>query len=137
MTGVLDNSILDSTKDTLGLAADYTPFDAALITHINSAFSDLTDIGIGPSEGFIIEDNTAVWSDFIGDNLRYVGGVTNFIWLKTRTYFDPPEGRYAIQATDGQLSQMLWRLSVIRENVEWVPANPVIEEDTILFGGGA
>lgn len=132
----MEESILNTVKSILGLDPDFTVFDTSVITHINTALADLADIGIGPSEGFMIEDDTAVWADFIGDNLRY-NPVKSFVYLKVRTLFDPPEGRYAIAATDGQLAQMLWRLSVNRENSEWT--NPVddVEEDTILSGGDA
>jgi hypothetical protein len=127
-------SILLSTKKTLGIAPDYTAFDPDIIMHINTALSDLTDIGIGPSQGFVIADETALWADFLGDTIRYEAAKT-WTWLKVRTLFDPPEGRYAIQATDGQLAQMLWRLNVNRENQEWVDPDPDIQEDTILSGG--
>lgn len=124
-------SILYSTKKTLGLNWDYTAFDPDVIIHINTALSDLVDIGVGPSEGFMIEDETALWEDFLGDNLHFQPAKT-FVWLKVRTLFDPPEGRYAIAATDGQLTQMLWRLNVNRENAEWVDPRP---PTTALYGG--
>jgi hypothetical protein len=34
-------SILDDVKKQLGLAADYSPFDAEVILHVNSALSKL------------------------------------------------------------------------------------------------
>ena len=55
----MEQSILKSTKKILGIAEDYTVFDLDIITHINSAFSTLTQLGVGPVEGFIIEDDTA------------------------------------------------------------------------------
>jgi hypothetical protein len=130
----MEESILKSVKKILGLEADYTVFDVDIITHINTALSDLVDVGVGPEGGFMIEDDTAVWADFIGSNLHF-NPVKSFVYLKVKTFFDPPEGRYAIQATDGQLAQMLWRLNVNRENADWVDPNPDIAEDVILSGG--
>lgn len=130
----MEESILNSVKKILGIEPDYTVFDVDIITHINTALSDLVDVGVGPAEGFMIEDNTAVWADFIGTNMHY-NPVKSFVYLKVKTFFDPPEGRYAIQATDGQLAQMLWRLSVNRENADWVDPDPSFEEDVILSGG--
>lgn len=127
---ILD-SILYSTKKVLGLNWDYTAFDTDVIIHINTALSDLVDIGVGPAEGFAISDESATWDDFLGDNLHYEPAKT-FVWLKTKTFFDPPEGRYAIAATDGQLAQMLWRLGVNRENAEWINPNPA---SVPLIGG--
>ncbi len=58
----MENSILTSTKKILGLGSTYTPFDLDVITHINSALSNLQQIGIGPAEGLAIEDNTVLWT---------------------------------------------------------------------------
>jgi hypothetical protein len=55
----LSTSILTSTKKILGVSADDTVFDLDIITHINSAFSTLCQLGIGPATGFMIEDATA------------------------------------------------------------------------------
>lgn len=69
MDGILE-SILSSIKKLLGPEEDYDHFDADIIFHINSALSDLNSIGIGPEEGFVISDETAKWSDFIGKDIK-------------------------------------------------------------------
>lgn len=56
-------SILTSIKKLLGIAEDYNQFDQDLIMHINSVFSILNQLGVGPSEGFSISDSFAVWDD--------------------------------------------------------------------------
>ena len=48
-------SILTSIKKMLGITEDYEHFDSDLIMHINSVFSILTQLGVGPSEGFSIK----------------------------------------------------------------------------------
>ena len=52
----MDNteSILTSIKKLLGIDAGYTHFDPDLIMHINSVFSILTQMGVGPRGGFSI-----------------------------------------------------------------------------------
>jgi hypothetical protein len=121
----MEQSILKSTKNVLGLAADYTVFDLAVITHINSAFSTLTQLGVGPSEGFMIEDDKAVWDDFIilSDDLSY-NSVKSYIYLKTRMLFDPPTTSFHLEAMNRQIEEMEWRLNANREEVEWVDPNP-------------
>ena len=47
-------SILISIKKLLGIAAEFTEFDADIIMHINSVFMILTQLGVGPSKGFTI-----------------------------------------------------------------------------------
>jgi hypothetical protein len=121
----MEQSILKSTKNVLGLAADYTVFDLAVITHINSAFSTLTQLGVGPSEGFMIEDDKAVWDDFIilSDDPSY-NSVKSYIYLKTRLLFDPPTTSFHLEAMNRQIEEMEWRLNANREEVEWVDPNP-------------
>ena len=60
----MEQSILKSTKSNLGVGDDDTSFDAQLIPHINAAFSTLTDMGVGPQGGFVIEDDTTEWAEY-------------------------------------------------------------------------
>ena len=50
------DSILTSIKKLLGIAEEYEHFDPDIVMYINSAFSVLTQLGVGPEEGFRIED---------------------------------------------------------------------------------
>lgn len=131
----METSILLNTKKMLGLAEDYDVFDLDVITHINSAFSTLTQLGVGPEAGFMIEDDTAVWSDFISDDLQY-NSVKSYIFLRVRQLFDPPTTSYLISAVDSQIKELEWRLNVHREETEWVDPNPyppVDLEDRVYF----
>jgi hypothetical protein len=119
----MENSILNSTKKILGIAPDYLAFDLDIITHINTAFSTLTQLGVGPAEGFMIEDETAVWTDFIVDDLQY-NAVKSYVFLRVRQLFDPPTTSYLIAAFDQQIKELEWRLNVHREETGWVDPNP-------------
>lgn len=68
---IMNDSILTSVKKMLGLSEEYDAFDLDIITHINSVFTILTQIGVGPGNGFMIEDKTPVWTDFIQDSGIY------------------------------------------------------------------
>lgn len=121
----MENSILTSTKKVLGIADDYTAFDLDIITHINTAFSILTQLGVGPSEGFMIEDKRAKWDDFVdidGDN--QLNSVRSYVFLKVKQLFDPPTTSYLIDAQERQIEQLEWRLNVHREETEWVDSDP-------------
>ena len=65
----ISDSILTSVKKLLGLTEEYDAFDVVIIIHINSVFTILTQLGIGPSDGFMIEDKNNKWSEFIEDQL--------------------------------------------------------------------
>lgn len=125
----MENSILISTKKILGLAQNYDVYDLDIITHINSAFSDLTQLGVGPANGFMIEDETPEWADFFGTEDFQLNSVKTFVYLKVRLIFDPPQTSYLITAMEKQIEQIAWRLNVHREETAWVdPDPPVIEE---------
>lgn len=109
-------SILTSIKKLLGIEADYYDFDADLIMHINSVFMILTQIGVGPSEGFIIEDKTATWTDFLSDTeLVTLAAVKSYIHLKVRLLFDMPSSSVAEQINK-QIAELEWRLYIIADN---------------------
>lgn len=109
-------SILTSIKKLLGIEEDYEHFDTDLIIHINSVFMILTQIGIGPSEGFIIEDKLATWSDFLDETeLVNLSAVKSFVHLKVRLLFDPPTGSVA-ESMNKLLSELEWRLYIIADN---------------------
>lgn len=109
-------SILTSIKKLLGIEADYYDFDADLIMHINSVLSILTQIGVGPSEGFIIEDDSATWSDFLSDTeLVNLAAVKSYIHLKVKLLFDMPSSSVADQINK-LISELEWRLYIIADN---------------------
>lgn len=108
-------SILVTIKKMLGLGEDYTPFDTDIIVHINSAFMTLTQLGIGPEEGFQITDANSTWGDFISNN-EMIGAVTNYTYLTVRTLFDPPSNSFVMDAMQKQIEQLGWRLNVQAES---------------------
>lgn len=119
----MTESILDSVKKVLGFDPTYTAFDIDVIIHINSVFSDLCDLGIGPTTGFSITDNTAQWSDFLGTDLT-LDRVKSYMFLRVKMIFDPPVSGFAIDAIKQQIQQFEWRISVQREGTAWVDPNP-------------
>lgn len=116
-------SILDSVKNQCNLAADYTPFDAQIILYINSVFTTLSQLGIGPTDGFMIEDNSTTWDAFVGTDLN-LNSVKNYMGLSVRLYFDPPASSWAVQAMQQQIEELGWRLNVKREGESWTDPDP-------------
>jgi len=107
-------SILTGTKHALGIAEDYEAFDNDIIMHINSVFSTLNQLGVGPAEGFSIEDSTAEWDDFIAGDARY-SAVRSYVYLRVRLLFDPPTSSYLMDAYKEQIRELEWRLNAVRE----------------------
>lgn len=110
----MEESILRSTKKILGIDAAYTPFDLDIITHINAAFSILNQLGVGPQDGFSIEDETTEWDEYlVPPNQLHL--VKTYIYLKVRLLFDPPGTSFLIESANNQLKEYEWRLNVFRE----------------------
>ena len=107
----METSILTSIKKMLGVAEDYTEFDEDIITHINSVFLNLTQLGVGPEEGFMIEDDTSVWEDFIDDSIR-LQAVKTYMYLKVKLLFDPPLSSSVTESFTRMIAELEWRLNV-------------------------
>lgn len=123
-------SILNDTKKILGIGVDYTAFDEDILMHINSAFSTLNQLGVGPRDGFQISDETATWDTFVVDSR--LNPVKTYIYLRVRLLFDPPGTSYHIEAMTRQIKELEWRLNVIREEV--IYDDPSTVEDESLAG---
>lgn len=119
-------SILDSVKRSCDVAVEDTSFDGLLVLHTNAILAVLNDLGIGPLDGFSIEDNTATWEDFIGTDKR-LNNVKTYVSLRVRQLFDPPTLSFVIEAMERQIEEFGWRISVKREGESWVdPTLPVV-----------
>lgn len=110
-------SILTSIKKLLGITEEYDQFDPDIIMHINSVFMILTQLGVGPVEGFSIEDDTAVWTDFIQD-VKKLESVKTYIYLKVKLAFDPPLSSAIIESMNRLINELEWRLNVAAESTE-------------------
>lgn len=117
-------SILTSIKKLLGLTEEDTSFDQDVIMHINTVFMDLTQLKVGPSAGFMIEDKTSVWTDFVKSPNR-LQAIKSYIYLRVRLLFDPPSSAAAIASMEKQVDKFEWLINVAAESGE--------SEDTVLI----
>lgn len=106
------DSILTSIKKLLGITEEYNHFDADIIMHINSVFMILTQMGVGPSEGFAITGSSETWDKFLPDSGPKLEAVKSYVYLKTRLLFDPPTTSAVMEATKSMISEFEWRLNV-------------------------
>jgi hypothetical protein len=127
------DSILDSVKKVLNLPSDHHEFDEDIIMHINSVFSTLHQLGIGPAQGFMITDNTALWSTFLGGSLPQ-NNIRSYMYLCVRMLFDPPNTGYHVEAMKSQIAEFAWRINVEREGIAWVDPDP--SPDVEVLDGG-
>lgn len=104
-------SILTSIKKLLGIDEAYEAFDTDIIIHINSIFSVLNQLGVGPKTAFCITGKDETWDDFEHPqtNIDYI---KDYIYLKVRLIFDPPTNSSAMEAFQAQAAELEWRLGV-------------------------
>lgn len=107
-------SILTSIKKLLGIGEEYEQFDPDIVMHINSVFTDLNQLGVGPPEGFFIEDSTSEWTDFISEPGK-IESVKTYIHLRVKLVFDPPTSSAVIESMQRQIDKLEWRLNVAAE----------------------
>ena len=139
MEGVtMEDSILLTIKKLLGLESDYDVYDSDLIVLINTSFLSLLQLGIGPKEGFMITGATEIWSDYIGQNVP-LRAVQSYIYLKTKTMFDPPESSFVLNAMSEQMKELEFRLNIYAEEAAREPdsttVNALIPQETEEEGG--
>ena len=113
--GMSDVSILNSIKKQLNISESFDAFDSDIILLINSAFSTLTQLGVGPEDGFSITDDSSVWGDFIDD--QRLNLATQEVYLRVRIAFDPPAGS-VLGSMENMIKELDWRLTVAREEVD-------------------
>lgn len=113
----MTESILSSIKKLLGgAAATSDHFDPDIIMHINTVLMGLTQIGIGPAEGFFITGDSATWSDFLLEEGKFEA-VKTFVYLKVKLVFDPPQHSAHIAAMEKQAAELEWRLNTAAETL--------------------
>lgn len=109
-------SILTSIKRLLGIEEDDTNFDEELVMHINTVFMTLAQMGVGPSEGFEIEDDTSLWQDFIRDMKKF-NAVKTYIFMKVKLAFDSSTmASPLIESFNRQIAELEWRLNHAAES---------------------
>ena len=130
----MSESILTNTKKILGLAEDYTAFDFDIIVHINAALSVLTQIGVGPTDGMMIEDATAEWS-LLGSDVRVVNACKQYVYLSVRSVFDPANSSYGVEAMQKQIDEQVWRINTMMEETIWTDPDPDPDAPDVPVGG--
>ena len=80
----MTESILTSVKKSLGIAEEYTQFDA----------------------------DSSTWEDFLGSDESKENLVKSYVCLKVRLLFDPPSGSSAMTAFTNLISELEWRMAL-------------------------
>lgn len=102
------DSILNSVKMYLGISVDDTAFDSDIVIAINAIMVVLNQLGVGPATPFVVENASATWSEFLGE--EDVGAIRQYLGMRVRLLFDPPTNTYVMQALKEQTDELEWRI---------------------------
>lgn len=119
----IPDSILQETKKVLGYSWEYTAFDTDIIQNINAVFATLTQLGIGPVDGFEITDDSTLWADYTLGNPK-MNPVKSYVYLRLRLLFDPPEMSFHVSSLQEQARELEVRLQI-----DFDPPLVLVEED--------
>lgn len=106
------DSILTSTKKLSGVSESCPHFDDQIVAYINSVFFVLKQLGVGPVEGFVITDESEIWSDFLPDDVVLREATKDYMSAKVRLKFDPPSSSAHMEALKSTIAEYEWRANV-------------------------
>lgn len=110
----ISDSILESVKKLINAEGD-DYFDTDLIIHINTVFSILTQMGVGPEEGFSIDDNKSTWDEFTDDEPIF-NMVKSYMGLRVKLFFDIASANsYYITQLQTEADELEWRIRAAAE----------------------
>ena len=107
------SSILNDVKHMLGLLPSENAFDSDVMIHINTVFTTLYQLGVGPPGGYMLEDQTDEWDDFITDDR--LNAVKSYLFLRVKLLFDQPQIGFVIASMDRQILELEYRLRLEAE----------------------
>ena len=95
----------------------------------------LNQLGVGPSEGFSIIDETDKWSDFIKEDPR-LESIKSYVYLKVKLLFDPPMNSAVMDSMNRQIAELEWRINVMAEDKNKttdVPIEDITDGDEVKY----
>lgn len=103
------DSILDSVKKAVWPDSDDDALDSEIIMHVNAILMTLTQLGVGPEEGFRITGSSETWSSFLKKRTD-MEAVKEYVFIRTRLVFDPPSNSFVLSSLQGNANEYEWRL---------------------------
>lgn len=111
----MEESILNTVKQSLPMNPEDTAFDGELILWINSALMRLRQLGVGRKGGYRISDETDTWSEFLNDS-ESMEMVKSYVSLSVKLMFDASSMTPSvIEAIERQINEIEWCLMVEAE----------------------
>lgn len=105
----MDESILETVKEVIGIDQRNYDFDRDLIIAINAVLFVLYQEGLS-DKPYTISDNTTKWSDvLLHDKPIDLQTLTLWMGLRVRMIFDPPTSATMADAIEKTITELEWR----------------------------
>ena len=117
----VEDSILLSIKKLLGMdPIEFTQYDTDLIIHINTIIELINQHRINIPEGFKINDENALWSDYLNkpEYNDIKDSIKNYIYLRVRLVFDPSTNSSLLNSINDTIKELEWRIRTYIEFYE-------------------
>ena len=114
----MDDSILETVKDQIGIDRRNTDFDRDLIMCINSILFILYQEGL-LQENYEIMDNVPTWQDVLLEERSKdaLNVLIKWVGLRVRLLFDPPTSSVLLQALKDNAAELEWRAFITNNYV--------------------
>ena len=116
----MNDSILQTIKQLLGISEADESFDLNIIILVNSVLNILSQIGLEEANNFQIKGSSETWNELFRDR-KDLEIVKTYICFKVKMMFDPPTSSAALEATKRVIDEQEWRIANIYVNKEEVP----------------
>lgn len=106
----MDESILHTVKDVLGIDRKNYDFDKDLIPAVNAILAILYQEGLA-DKYYTIRDDTKTWDDILVKNItpEAISFIKQWLPLKVKLIFDPPTSSALLQALKDTIAELEWR----------------------------
>lgn len=104
----MKESIFDSVKDYLGPSDEDTHFDGQIMEQINTAFQILHQLGVGPKAGFVVEDRSTTWDEYLTNDIL-LHSIKAYVQKRVKIAIDPPTSSFVLESMKDQIKEFEWR----------------------------
>ena len=105
----MNSSILCDVREMCDAGRDNNAFDGQLIPLINSFLFRAAQFGTG-KKGFAITSTNETWANFLGDDAEHFAALKDYIALRVRLIFDPPDNSAVLTSYREDAKELEWSL---------------------------
>ena len=105
----MEESIYASVKALCGYQEE-DAFDESFVVYINTALNALTQLGVGPEEGFEITGAEETWSEFLGEDAVMLNQVKTYVAFQVQLMFDTPSSSTMCEVLKNKCAEIEWRI---------------------------